>query len=1194
MGLEFIIGAASCDRETPLVEKARDWLIKDNSHEVFYLVPNHIKFETEVSVLSKLKKLSPYVELDRMASLQLQVFSFTRLAWYYLQNEASYQEEQLSEASNLMLIRKVLMEEEASLQVFKGEVKKAGFIQQVADLFKELAAGNVETTDLHLMVEALGNSPKEKDFKTKLTEFYLLFEAYQKKLSGKTIGMTEQISQLAAYLPNKDLSKVMFVVTGFSRFTAKERELIETLVLNAAEVKINLVLDKPYTTNLPEPHNMFFDAGQLYYDFYQFSRKNKIKLYRDTIIKAKLSTDLGTLDHYWTHIQEVGGAKQDLSVGKEQIKILEFGDTYSEMRGVAGEIRRLVSSGKYRYKDIEILTRDIDMYDKIAEAVLSSYDVPFYINNELSMKHHPLLEMLVSMFNIHKHNYRYADIMRFLRTELVMPSVEQVVSYEEWQAVRNVHREKVDLTENVILAYGYEGFYWTQEKDWLYITYDYEEGDIELDSQLRMQMASNQVRRSLRDLLVPFYKEIESAKTGRQGAILLYQFLVDSGVASEVGLWRKFAIEEGALEEAKVHEQTWQALMKLLDDYVAILGDDPFDFSEFIVILTTGLEGLTYSKVPTTIDQVTLSAIDMIHEQKNKVTFLIGMTDQTFPKKIENKTLFSDDERQMVAGYLEEGKFLSKQVKADLIKEPYIAYLAFHSTSDKLFLSYPRGIEGKKDIKPSPYLRLLSNGLNIETIKEKPLSPSNFDKYRISTYRNLLSDLLPLKQLSQLEGEQLAPEYVALEKQLTHNESYQLLTQKLFASLTAKNIPENLRPESVDALYSSTIHGSVSKIENFNACQYKYFMTYGLKLKERDTFELSPAAAGDFYHDALDQLFKVLIKEQLVLSELTSDELKGITENVLQGVIGDARFAILSASPRMNYIRHQLSQTIQRVSQALREQSRRTGMSTMQTEILFGQIAQKTGINGLKIALPDNKSLDIRGKIDRLDKISIGEKDYLAVVDYKSSQHTFDYRDAYFGLTMQMITYLDVALQNAAQLVGTENVKPAGAFYLQVKNPIHSGGLSDEKLEKERLKEFSYNGLLLDDNQLLDRLDRTLDEDPKSLVFPYNQKKNGDYTSRQFVSETEIDQLIKKNRENFKAAGTEIFEGSTKLNPANRDNKKIACGFCPYRSICQFDVLLKENNYNKIEPLKKEEVMARLKKDQENTTEGVEGNDNRK
>ncbi|WEG74122.1 PD-(D/E)XK nuclease family protein [Vagococcus intermedius] len=1177
MALEFIYGPASCHHEEPLVERARDFLIKDENNQVFYLVPNHVKFETEVAVLNDLHKLSPFNKAKTMAMMRLQVFSFTRLAWYFLQNTEYYQDEQLTEAGNHMLIRKVLLDEAENLHVFKGEVGQPGFIKQLAELFSELQEGKIEEPDIEELLSELGETAKENDFKKKLKEFYLLYQVYCQQLGQRQVGMTQSISYLAEYLKDYDLSNMMFVITGYSRFTAREKELVEILIRKAGEVKIDLVLDRAHVTKPPEGLDMFFDTGKLYYELYQYARHNQVKLLRDYHLKCDQSQPLTQLDIAWRESQKLTPNKEVHQLSESCVHLWESETPFAEISQVAKEIRKLIASGYCRYQDIEILSRDLPSYQALIEPVFSSHEIPFYLNSELEMRHHPLVEFLETLFLIKKRYFRYSDIMRFLRTELFVPQEESLLSLKDWQYQRQCHRSQVDLTENVVLAYGYEGHAWVKEKDWVYVQYDFEESEERLDENRKGQESSNVIRRHIRDYLVPFYDRLDQAKTGLEAAKLLYDFLLTSGVERELLYWRDQDIEKGHLDQAKIHEQTWQAFVILLDDYVKILGDEVFNFDDFYMIIKTGLEGLTYSKVPTTLDQVTVSSLDLIHAQKNKVTFVIGTTDNVLPKKIENKTLLSDDERQLFSNSLTDGKFLSKNTQSDLAKEPYIAYLAFHSTDGKLYITYPRSNDRVKEIKPSPYVNVIQHALNLE-IEPRYNSPSveHFSLNQIGTYRTLLTDLVNLKRRALEEKQEIANTWQVLETILGKQPQYNLLSRKIFKSLKHKNISEPLKPELVTSLYGETIYGSVSKIENFNQCQYKYFMTYGLKLRERDRFELSPAATGDFYHDALDHLFKALITKKLVLSELTTSQLTELTEEVLQRILGDAKFTILTASNRMNYIRYQLSETIKRVSRGLQRQSQIAGFSNVKTEVMFGQLVQEKGLNSLLIPLDNHKKMEIRGKIDRLDKIETKDNTYLAVVDYKSSDHSFDYRDAYFGLAMQMITYLDVALQNAVSLIGTEGVKPAGAFYLQVKNPILEGGTSEEQLESQLLKEFSYKGILLEDENLLDTLDPTVKSSgSSSLVFPYKETKKG-YKSTQFVSEEEVDLLIQHNRENFKKAGNAIFTGETAINPAYRDKKRVACEYCPFRSVCQFDVLLKENNYKRIDSLKKADAIKKM------------------
>jgi ATP-dependent helicase/nuclease subunit B len=51
VSVQFVIGSASQDHSKELVKMADEWLQQSSDHEVFYLVPNHVKFETEIHVL---------------------------------------------------------------------------------------------------------------------------------------------------------------------------------------------------------------------------------------------------------------------------------------------------------------------------------------------------------------------------------------------------------------------------------------------------------------------------------------------------------------------------------------------------------------------------------------------------------------------------------------------------------------------------------------------------------------------------------------------------------------------------------------------------------------------------------------------------------------------------------------------------------------------------------------------------------------------------------------------------------------------------------------------------------------------------------------------------------------------------------------------------------------------------------------
>ncbi|EOI00349.1 helicase-exonuclease AddAB, AddB subunit [Enterococcus moraviensis ATCC BAA-383] len=1180
MSLQFIRGTADMDLEEALLQSSVQWLSENEAHEVFYLVPNHMKFEQEINALKRIKTIQEK-DTDSIATMRFQVFSFYRLAWYFLQHTQYYSSEILTEAGAAMVFRKILSENEESLNVFRGEVNKSGFIQQLFDLYQEMKEGNVDLDELFGQLSNPNSDSKEQDLQLKVQDIKLVFSKFEETMNQYGIKSAEIINYLTDYLETKDLSNVLFVINGYANFSARELKLLDTLMRRGGEVKISLVLDKKYPNELPSLMNLFYETGTTYHKLYQLARNANVPILPDHVENTKLlvaNKSLQTLGEYWIEAQEKHPKRGEQKIADGHLEFWCAENPKEEINHIAKEIRRLVVEEKYRYKDIQLLMRELDSYETMIEPLFSMHEIPVYLDRDMAMEQHPLVEFIQSLFAIHAYHYRYRDVLRFLRTELFFPLDDQV-TIDKWQVQRDEWRRKIDVAENVVLAYGYEGYHWEKDKDWHFIRYDFE-AEQQDDTEL-IEKDSNAVRRMIQQTVPAFFEQIQKAEKGIDAADYFYRFLVNNGVEKQLMMWRNQAIDRGQLETARNHEQTWEALMTLLDEYVTIYGNETFDLTSFEEIFSSGLEGLRYNKVPTAIDQVQVRAIDLARPGQAKVVFAIGLTDQVLPQKFENKTLLSDEERQFVNGYLDEGQFLSNDTRKNIAKEPFNAYILFASATEHLYLSYPSVKDTAKDVKISTYLSNIQKDLGVAIQQRNTLTI--FDDEQVSlahvgTYRTLISDLTNLKRQKRETQEGILDFWLVLERELMKQDQG-TLARHVFESLGHQNLPENLQEHLADELYTKNIYTSVSRMESFYRCQYQYFTRFGLGLKERDVFGLTPAATGDFFHEALDQFFKLLIMQKKQLSELSDREVSEFTEQVLNAVFGEIKFSILDTSSRMNYIRYQLGQTIKKVSWALKRQSERSGMTTVQTEVLFGQIASQKGIKGLELPLKNGGNISVRGKIDRLDQLVTPDSLYLGVVDYKSSHKKFNITEAYYGLAMQMLTYLDVALMDAVNLVG-QSAKPAGSFYLHVHNPILPYETEDKK-EQQLIKKFQFDGLLLNDPVLLENLDRSLEAKQSSLIFPIEESakeliKPGRRQEDKFVTEPELDALLAHNRNKFVEAGNKVTSGEIELNPAYQGKERIACRFCPFRSVCNFDVMLKENNYNRIETLSKKEVMDRL------------------
>lgn len=288
MGLQFVLGRANRNKRSVLLDEIAESLTNHTEESIFYLVPDHIKFQAEMTVLGSLSQYPYFKNKPMMGMMHLQVFSFTRLAWYWLKDTDIYAKPQLTTTGLSMLIRKLLIEHEEKLTIYRGEVRKEGFVQQMTDLFLELRSGRITQIDLDQMILNLGNSPKETDFKLKLQDLSLIYQAFDAALLNKYIESEDIVSALIQKVTELDLSETTIYIESYYQFTAQEQALILALMKAAKKVTIALTTDKAYAVEKPEMHNLFQTSGTTYYKLYQLARQNNVPVYKDKVIQEKM------------------------------------------------------------------------------------------------------------------------------------------------------------------------------------------------------------------------------------------------------------------------------------------------------------------------------------------------------------------------------------------------------------------------------------------------------------------------------------------------------------------------------------------------------------------------------------------------------------------------------------------------------------------------------------------------------------------------------------------------------------------------------------------------------------------------------------------------------------------------------------------------------------------------------------------
>ena len=126
------------------------------------------------------------------------------------------------------------------------------------------------------------------------------------------------------------------------------------------------------------------------------------------------------------------------------------------------------------------------------------------------------------------------------------------------------------------------------------------------------------------------------------------------------------------------------------------------------------------------------------------------------------------------------------------------------------------------------------------------------------------------------------------------------------------------------------------------------------------------------------------------------------------------------------------------------------------------------------------------GRIDRLDTLKEDSRVYVKIIDYKTGNTSFDLVSIYYGLQLQLVVYMDAAMQAEKRLYPECEVEPAGIFYYNVKDPMIQKTLQEDldELDPEIMKKLKMNGLVSSDPDVIQKLDASA----ASLPLSYTTK----------------------------------------------------------------------------------------------------------
>ena len=835
--------------------------------------------------------------------------------------------------------------------------------------------------------------------------------------------------------------------------------------------------------------------------------------------------------------QTAGEDKDFQSKMAETVK--ETKNTESLIENIAKEIKKLVRDKKIRYKDISIITKNIDTYASLVRAIFKQYEIPVFIDEKRDLNQNIIIQYVLSILEILVRNFSSESVFSYIKLGFC-----------------EIDEDEIFKLENYCNKWGIKQNKW--KKDF----------NIEVEDKSKKQEVErlNELRKQIIMPLIELKESIKKEKTAINITKSLYEFIQNQKIEEKVISRISKLEEEKNIDLANEYKSSYQVLIEILDEIVLIFNEEKVSLDNYSKILKIGLKNSGLGKIPGTQDQVTFGDVNRSRSHKVQNIFIIGLNDGSFPSINKDEGFFNDlDREELKQDRIE----LAKGTLEKLYEDNFNIYKAFTTAENQLYLSYVSTDSESKSLRPSMLINKIKK-MFPKLIEKSDVINKEYDLFNKEvTYEELIENIDKIRS-----GESIDKIWYEI---YNYYKSQNEWKEKLFEDLEGlrySNLPNQIKKANIDKLYGNKLNTSVSQLERYRSCPFSYYLQYGLKLKEKEELKIQSFNTGSFMHETIDEFFEYVREEQILLTQIEEEQIKEIVSQIIDKNLNLSKNYIFTATAKYKVLVKRLKRIVSKALKYIIETLIYSDFDIEGTEIEFNK---KGKYPPIVLELDNGKKVEITGKIDRIDTADSGDGKYLRIIDYKSSSKNIDLNEVYAGLQIQLLTYTDAICK-------AEDIMPAGVFYFSLLEQMIKADkkVSDEEIEDMIRKNFRMKGLILADVKIIKMNDNTLKTGSSKMVpaaitqsGTVNEKWTNGVNKEQFkILQDYIDKTIKD-------ISKEILSGKIDLKPYNKKGK-TPCEYCSYKSICGFNTKQNGNKYNYIDKKSKDDLIKLMKQEMDN------------
>ena len=1145
MSLQFYFGASGSGKSRKLHENIIRASMENRKMSYLLIVPDQFTMQTQMDLV---------LEHPNHAIMNIDVLSFGRLTHRILEETGGMEMPVLDDTGKSLVLRKVAQQEMDRLQVIGKYLHKIGYVHEIKSAISEFMQYGIGSRELQELTEY---AQSHGALQRKLQDLGVLYQAFQDYIREKYITTEETLDRLCEALPGSEIIKNSVIAfDGFTGFTPVQYRVIRELLRLAGKVIVTVTIDEredPYRMDAEQ--RLFHLSKKTVADIRKIAQQIEVKEEPCVRCTEKLQ---GRLPRFQDN-EELAHLERELfrfpvtTYEKEpqRIHLLEATSPKEEVRQTCIAIGRLLDrslkedGGSLHYRDIAVVTGSMEVYGRLLEEEFLKFGIPVYLDHTRGILGTAFAEYIRSALQIVLQDFSYESVFHYLRTGLT-----------------DFTAEETDRLENYVRRFGIRG-----RKRWGSLFVNREDSREEEDAATERLSRYNAMREKLMEQLAPL---LRPAKTTGERVRGLYDFLVENRLQQKLADYEAFFEKQGDLPRAKEYGQLYVLVIDLLDQINSLLAEEEMDAREFADILDSGLAEITVGTIPQNVDRVVAGDIERTRLKQVKILFFLGINDGNIPKGMGKGGILSDIDRE----FLQQSDLeLAPTPRQQMYIQRLYLYLNMTKPSEQLYLSYALVGNDGKSLRPAYLIGLVQKlfpKLCVEYPEREPVLEQLVN--RVDGMDFLVDEMREYAagRLEERREKELYTFYHCYLQEKSCKDEVKKLTDTAFYRYEGGALSAAV----TKALYGSVLKNSVSRLEKYAACAYAHFLQYGLLLKERGEYTFEDVDMGNVFHGVLEIFSRRLPEKGYTWFDFPQGEAAAMLREALEEYAVNYDHTILYSSERNRYLLRRIERILNRTVCTLQTQLKKGAFVPEQFEMSFSVLED---LDALNISLSEQEKMRLRGRIDRIDTCEESDKVYVKVIDYKSGSRKFDLAALYYGLQLQLVVYMNAAVEAEQRKHPGKEIVPAAMLYYHVADPMIDEGerMTEEELNRQILRELKMTGIVNENEESVRLLDQQFTD--KSDILPLERKKDGSYTaSSGVISPEDMKTVSDYVHEKIKEIGRGILDGNIAVDPCEQGSSH-SCTYCAYKSVCGYDERIEGYRTRRLPKLDRDETLEKMR-----------------